>query len=110
MTHLSAIFALIVAAAGWYYLFYSKAASRLAGIEGDQQNRLRVRLRRIGGLVIILLGGLFYALLTLDERETRTALLLLTGVFLLMLVLLVLGLVDLRLTRRMRRNRKRWNP
>ena len=47
MNFLPAIFALLVAAAGWYYLFYSKAAIGLRGIEDDRQNRLRVRLRRL---------------------------------------------------------------
>src|SRR5688572_31967441 len=55
------IFALTVAAAGWYYMFYSQAASRLAGVESETVNRRRVRLRRLNGLMMFLLGIFFFA-------------------------------------------------
>ena len=42
-----AIFSLFVAAAGWYYMFYSKAASRLSGIEDSRANGVRVWLRKM---------------------------------------------------------------
>src|SRR5689334_6250837 len=46
MYWLPAVFALLVMTAGWYYLFYSPAATRLTGVESDDANRLRIRLRR----------------------------------------------------------------
>jgi hypothetical protein len=58
---LQTAFALVVAAAGWYYMFYSQAASRLAGVEGEAVNRRRVRLRRVNGLMMFLLGVFFFA-------------------------------------------------
>jgi UDP-N-acetylmuramyl pentapeptide phosphotransferase/UDP-N-acetylglucosamine-1-phosphate transferase len=100
---LPGIFALVVAAAGWYYLFYSQAASKLQGVEQTAQNRLRVRLRRIGGLVILLLAASFYAMFVMLRRErfgAAGALLLL--VMVLMGAVMVLGLIDLRFTHRMR--------
>lgn len=57
---LLAIFCLVVAAAGWYYLFYSRAAERLGAIEAKPANLQRVRLRRVGGFVIMLLGATLY--------------------------------------------------
>lgn len=108
MQNLPAIFALLVAAAGWYYMFYSTAAQNLQGIEDRQQNRLRVRLRRAGGLVIMLLGVAFYGMFVmLREQRAFAALLLMAVVFVLMLTIVVLGLVDIRLTSRMRRERGR---
>jgi UDP-N-acetylmuramyl pentapeptide phosphotransferase/UDP-N-acetylglucosamine-1-phosphate transferase len=103
MDWLPGIFALIVAAAGWYYLFYSQAAVRLHGVEQGPQNRLRVRLRRVGGLVILLLAAAFYAMFVMlrSERYAAAGALLLV-VMVLMGGVLVLGLIDLRFTHRMR--------
>jgi UDP-N-acetylmuramyl pentapeptide phosphotransferase/UDP-N-acetylglucosamine-1-phosphate transferase len=103
MDWLPGIFALIVAAAGWYYLFYSQAAVRLQGVERGEQNRLRVRLRRLGGLVILLLAAAFYAMFVMLRRERFAAAgTLLLVVMLLMGGVMVLGLIDLRFTHRMR--------
>lgn len=103
MDHLPGIFALLVAAAGWYYMFYSQAASKLHGVEDPAQNRLRVRLRRIGGLVIMLLAVSFYAMFVMLRRERFAAAgMLMVLVMALMLGVVVLGLLDLRLTRKMR--------
>ena len=41
MRTMLSIFALLVAACGWYYLFYSRAAERLEGIEENRANRVR---------------------------------------------------------------------
>ena len=60
-------FSLLVAAAGWFYLFYSKSASRLATVESARDNFYRVLCRRINGVAMILLailsilGGWFAA-------------------------------------------------
>ena len=103
MDWLPGIFALIVAAAGWYYLFYSQAAMRLQGVEQTAQNRTRVRLRRIGGLVILLLAAAFYAMFVMLRRDRFAAAgVLLLTVMVLMGAVMVLGLIDLRFTHRMR--------
>jgi len=100
---LPGIFAVVVAAAGWYYLFYSQAAIKLHGVEQTAQNRLRVRLRRVGGLVILLLAAAFYAMFVMLRRERFAAAgILLLAVMVLMCGVMVLGLIDLRFTHRMR--------
>ena len=105
MPYLAGIFALLTAAAGWYYLFYSRAATRLADLEDERINGRRVRLRRAGGVAMLLLGGLLYAgLRTLDNPNQSPGVFL--GVWLavlaLLAVLVVLALVDVRLTHRLR--------
>src|SRR5438477_523722 len=52
MQPLSTALALLIGIAGWYYLFYSRAAEKLAGVESQRLNRLRASLRRAGGLVL----------------------------------------------------------
>lgn len=107
MNHLPAIFSLLVAAAGWYYLFYSKAAHRLHGIEDERLNRLRVRLRRTCGLVIICLAVAMYAMLSALEHERYTeGGWWLLAVMALLLASVLLALIDIRLTARMRRERE----
>ena len=61
MHHLSTILALMIGVAGWYYLFYSRAAEKLAEVEPHRLNRVRVWLRRAGGLVLLLLAPTFFA-------------------------------------------------
>ena len=61
MRPLTAILAVLTGVAGWFYLFYSKAAAGLGGIEQRQSNRRRVRLRRLNGFVLIVLAVLLYA-------------------------------------------------
>jgi len=107
MDYLPGIFALIVAAAGWYYLFYSQAAFRLQGVEDANRNRLRIRLRRVGGLVIMLLAASFYAMFVMLRRERFAAAgVLILVVMFLMGAVMALGLIDLRMTRKMRRERR----
>ena len=100
----SAIFSLFVAASGWYYMFYSRAANRLSGIEGTNINSVRVWLRRVNGLLMFLLAICFFAgffAVDLDHPTRMTAYVWL-AVCALVLALLALGLVDLRLTWRLR--------
>lgn len=106
---LAIIFSLLVAAAGWYYLFHSRAAEQLGEIELKSANRQRVRLRRIGGVAMMLLAVAFFALFRQLEQPDpgRTAAVLLLAVLALLGVVLVLGLVDVRLTWQMRRSRER---
>src|SRR5580765_2737784 len=99
-----AIFSLFVAACGWYYMFYSRAASRLSGIEGPNVNTVRVWLRRMNGLLMFLLAICFFAgffAVDLDKPTKMTAIVWL-AVCGLVLALLALGLVDVRLTWRLR--------
>ena len=111
MNYLPAIFSLIVAAAGWFYLFYSRAAANLAAVEATPANRLRIRLRRVGGLMMILLAVSFYVgFVAIERRSARTAAAFLLAVFLTMSAIVVLGLVDLRLTHKLRRSQKKQDP
>jgi uncharacterized membrane protein len=104
MYYLPEIFAFLVAAAGWFYMFYSRAASNLSAVESNGVNQLRVRLRRIGGFVMMLLAVAFYVGCIAVEREQAVAAgILLLAVFLLMCTVLFLGFVDLKLTNKIRR-------
>ena len=109
MEYLPGIFALIVAAAGWFYMFYSRAAHRLAAVEDQQINRKRVLLRRVGGFAMVALGACFYAgyYATDSKQPTRAFAMLWFVVLMLMMLIMVLGLIDLRLTRRLREEQKR---
>lgn len=109
MEYLPGIFALIVAIAGWFYMFYSRAAHRLSGVEHQRLNRRRILLRRIGGLAMVALGACFYAgyYATDPHHMTRAFAMLWFAVFVLMMIILVLGLIDLRLTRRLRDEQRR---
>jgi Na+/H+ antiporter NhaD/arsenite permease-like protein len=104
---LPAMFSLLVAAAGWFYMFYSSAAQQLARIEGQAANQKRIRLRRLGGCSMILLAITFYVGC---EALNRHDLALFSGMMLavlaLMAVTLVLALIDLRLTGNLRRSRR----
>jgi hypothetical protein len=109
---LAGIFALLVAIAGWHYLFYSKAAQRLAhqsgGVEDDRTNRSRVHLRRANGVIMLLLAGFFFAgFYTVDPKTTPSAFVYVwTAVFFLMFLIVALALLDVRLTARLRRDRR----
>jgi peptidoglycan/LPS O-acetylase OafA/YrhL len=94
------VFALTVAAAGWYYMFYSHAAERLAGVEGDDVNRRRVRLRRVNGLMMFLLGVFFFAgFFAVDlDRPTIAFFLVWLIAMVLLLAIVVLAAIDVRLT------------
>jgi len=107
MNVVSTIFSLLVAAAGWYYMFYSRGAANLSGYEKDALNARRRRLRRIGGFVMLLLGIAFFAgFHTVDADDSAAAFLLVwMGVFLLLLTIVLLALLDLRLTWKLRRRR-----
>lgn len=106
---LPGVLAGLIGAAGIFYLFFSRAASRLAGIEETSANNRRQHLRRMNGVVMILLAigiaGGSYA----GDVEKPTAALL--GVWLvvmaLLVILLVLGLIDLRLSLNLRRSLRR---
>src|SRR5205814_4375262 len=109
MTYLPAAFSLLVLAAGWYYLFYSPAAHRLSGMEQPHLNALRIRLRRANGVVMMLLAVAFYAAAETVNEQTpqNTAILILMSIPLLLVAMIVLALIDVRLTRQLRRDRKK---
>ena len=107
MHHLSTVLALLIGIAGWYYLFYSRAAEKLALVESHRLNRLRVWLRRGGGLVLLLLAPLFFAgFNTVDAHEDPQAF---VGVWVCVMALLginmLLALADVALTWKLRRQR-----
>jgi hypothetical protein len=107
-----AIFSLFIAAAGWYYMFYSRAANRLSSMEDAHINAMRVWLRKINGLLMFLLAISFFAgffAVDLDHPTHMTAIVWL-AVCGLVLALLALGLVDLRLTWRLRNSQRTGLP
>ncbi len=109
MPILTGIFSLMIAAAGWYYLFYSDAVHRLAAVEDVAINTRRVRIRRLGSVLLILLAMLFYvgsAVVSWDEPTVWFAVIWL-GVMVLVGVVTILALLDLRLTNQLRQRRKR---
>ena len=112
MQWLPAIFALLAGAAGWYYLFYSKAAHSLRSVEGQRINNQRMRLRRINGLMMLLLAIAFFAgFRTVDEKHSPVAFLLVwLAVLLLLAIVVVLAMVDLRLTMKLRSRRNKDQP
>jgi hypothetical protein len=110
---LAGIFALVIAAAGWFYLFYSKAAQSLQGIEEQAINRRRVFLRRAGGFSMILLAMSMYVGVVAFDWENPTIWFGLVWVLVMALVFVItlLALIDLRLTKQLRdRRSKREQP
>jgi hypothetical protein len=105
--YLPGIFSLLVLAAGWYYLLYSTAAHRLSTIEAPQLNRFRVRLRRLNGIVMMLLAVAFYAAVYTVAPGSRSLAWTFMSVLLLMGAMIVLALIDVQLTRRLRRRQKK---
>ena len=112
MGPLPGIFSLLVGAAGWYYLFYSQAAQNLGGIEGHAASQRRGRLRRIGGFCMLLLAiGNYAGFYTFDPKRSPDAFLLTwITVFVLLFLIVLLALLDLRLTAKLRRNRPNPPP
>ena len=107
MHHLSTVLALLIGIAGWYYLFYSRAAEKLAGVESHRLNRLRVWLRRAGGIVLLLLAPVFFAGFNTvdpgDDPDTFVAIW--VSVMVLLGVNVLLAMVDVGLTWKLRRQR-----
>lgn len=103
---LSAVFALLTGAAGWFYLFFSKAAQNLADVEERRLNARRIYLRRVGGATMLVLAVLFYVgLHGVSTPGTLAAVWL--GVLFALAVVVVLALIDLRLTWKIRTRRLR---
>lgn len=98
---LPAILSLLMAVAGWYYMFYSRAAQKLSWIEAPQANRRRVWLRRVNGMAMFLLAVCFFAGFQVAPTA-RAFVLIWAAVLLLLCVVVLLGLSDVRLTWKLR--------
>ncbi len=103
-----AVFSFIVLAAGWFYLFYSRAARNLAAIELASHNSFRSRLRRVGGFLMLLLGGgIFAGFYTVDQDAPGVSYVLVwSGVILVLSLMVLLAMMDLRLTWKLRRRQR----
>ena len=111
MHTMPAIFALIVGALGWYYLLYSRATERLERVEDQRSNRMRGLLRRSNAIVMLLMAlGIAFGTYKFDgpgmEREFIATW---AAVMMLLLVAVVLAMIDLRLTIKLRRTLKERN-
>ena len=109
MESIPAIFCIAVAAIGWYYLFYSRAAHRLAGVEAEKINRQRIYMRRVGAVAMVLLGLAFAVGYYGVDVEHASALFIISWAVVLALLptIISVGLIDLRLTRRLRDAQRR---
>ncbi len=107
MKSLAGILALLIGVAGWYYLFYSKAALRLSGLENPGINLRRRWLRRVNGFMMLLLAVLFYAGFygVEDQQSPQAFVLVWIGVMALLFVIVFLAVADLRLTAKLRQKR-----
>ena len=101
---LPGVLALLIGVAGWFYLFYSKATSNLSTIEEQRLNARRTNLRRVGALIMLLLAVLIaVGTYGLDpERPTAGFFVLWLVVIGLLMAIVILALVDVRLTVRLR--------
>ena len=105
------ILALLIAAVGWYYLFYSRASQRLETLEEEQANRKRGVLRRINAIVMLLMAvGIaagtyrFHPDTSRDEWLTTWS-----AVMLLLPISIVLAMIDVRLTMKLREQLRERN-
>jgi drug/metabolite transporter (DMT)-like permease len=107
MNLLTGLFSLLIAAAGWYYMFYSRAATNLSGIERQDTNRRRHRLRQVGGGIMLLLAVCMYAGFNTVDPQTNPSpfVIVWMTVFVLLLVTVILAMIDLRLTWKLRHRR-----
>ena len=105
--HLATTLAFLTAVAGWFYMFYSKAGHSLATIEGERLNTRRIRLRRLNGMIMFLLAIFIFAGFNTvsPEEEPRAFIAIWMVVCALLASVLLLALIDLRLTMNIRRRR-----
>jgi hypothetical protein len=101
---LAPIVALLIAAVGWYYLFYSRATQRLEGVEAQRANRLRGMLRRTNAIIMLLMAvGIALGSIRMDRLTPEQFILTWSAVLILLFVAVMLALIDVRLTMRLRR-------
>jgi hypothetical protein len=105
MRPLLAIFALLVGAIGWYYLFYSRAAANLSQLEDVRDNRVRGVLRRANAVIMLLLAvGIALGTYRFDRDGAENEFVLTwAAVMIMLMVFVVLALIDVRLTWKLRR-------
>ncbi|HZL34077.1 MAG TPA: hypothetical protein VFC78_02130 [Tepidisphaeraceae bacterium] len=108
----STVLALLIGIAGWYYLFYSRAAHKLAGIEAQPANLRRVRLRRANGGAMVALAILLYiGTRAIDsDRHPRQFLVIWLAVFAILVVIVLLAMADVRLTLTLRASQRKDDP
>jgi hypothetical protein len=105
---LPGVLAFLIGLAGWFYLFYSRAAVNLASLEDQQLNRRRVWLRRTNAVLMLVLailiavGYYWFDLERVTPAERRAFVGIWLAVLVLLAVILVLAIVDVRLTFRLR--------
>jgi hypothetical protein len=104
MQPLFGILALIIAAVGWFYLFYSRATERLDAIEEQHTNRRRGLLRRVNAIVMLLMAlGIAVGTYSFNPEDNRSEYILTWLLVMLLLpVSVALALIDLRLTMKLR--------
>jgi hypothetical protein len=101
----------LVGVAGVFYLCFSKAASNLASIEAAPENGRRSHLRRVNGVVMLLLAvciGVGSYAFDFDHPHASFLFVWLAA-FVLLIVFVALALADVRLTMRLKeslRNRQ----
>ncbi len=101
----------LITISGWHYLFYSRAAHRLDGIEQESANLGRIRLRRINGFVMLLLGFLMFAgFYTVDQTRPTAFVIVWFSVFLLLMLIVILAVLDVRMTLRLGNRRPPQPP
>ncbi|MEM7809322.1 MAG: DUF192 domain-containing protein [Planctomycetota bacterium] len=111
MDLIAVVMSLPIVLAGAWYAFNAGSIRTLAEIDGERANAIRVRLRRVNGAVMLVLGFVFYFVIARtralgDESAGGAgwllplAVLSIVPLFLLMLLLVWL---DWRMTRRLRR-------
>ena len=113
MPSVPAIFAFLCAAAGWYYVWHASAAGKLAGLERSRDNQLRIRLRRFGGVGMVLMSAAFYIGYKIADNahgNPIAVMLCLLCVGILLPIVLFLAWADMRLTRKMRESMRDRNP
>jgi hypothetical protein len=105
MPVVAGLIALVCAAVGWHYLFFSRAAGRLGEVEGQTANLRRGILRRINGAALFLLAACFYAgFVSVDPGVHPTIFSVIwIAVMILLLLVVTLAAVDMRYTARLRR-------
>ena len=96
----------LIAAAGLYYLFISRAAHRLATVENRDVNERRIRLRRINAVMMILLAALLFLATRVLGTHPRSLALVMLGILLLLVVIVWLAMVDLRMLMQLRDRRR----
>lgn len=111
MKYSAAILALLTGIAGWYYLFYARGVQKPPGLVDPRLTARRMVLRKVGGGIMLLLGiGLYLGFWAADDASHPFWFVAVwVAVLVLMAALIVLALIDIRLTVRIRRQQLKRN-